>query len=633
MSQRDGSCLALLGTGSRKVARSCLAAMWTQQCATNFWKEIWRKNVDKLSKLAHAEFVEFIRERTHERCWDYQFRHACQATSDWMEQISSFYYSGFAGHGTGFIHPQELIDIAEVTAIHCPVYYHALRLLVQELPEILGNETLVYVRRSRLHLGLPSAILWQVVQRKEGQVQVENSAWAVWRAVAEAPFVRELASRGIQGIDTCSRIGFRQPVCTTRFAWWSAVDMSGQLNYSTTQGWNPMLSAIRAIGLSSSLLATFYRQRDPGLDPAVINRLLCSEKGSIDYISGLFAWADRQRNLGQSHSVKFAEAFDSLQNLVKVGPSKFQEALFPVIGPPNHLIFHFLEKLSLALVVNISIQIPTIETLRFRLQGSFGDVFKWYPGPAVPFVQMSVLPGRDIISDKVRSTKEFHCPTSFMHLLGIVVDKSPRISPLRVVEVGGFLGDCVLWAMGVLGPSRMRAMEIEPVQAAMRRFKQTLNRMGFADSVEILEEPLGDGGPQLMRRAVGPQGSSPANPNFHLVRGGTGDRSSATQFRPKTVDEALEAWSGMPKGASIDLLRVKAAASEGRILKGAYKSLSCGRVRHLLVFTDENSAEIDQYMKQWPQYEKRIYNVDEWSFTLREDGAQALQDGERNQCE
>merc|ERR1712183_1082489 len=127
-------------------------------------------------------------------------------------------------------------------------------------------------------------------------------------------------------------------------------------------------------------------------------------------------------------------------------------------------IWHFLDKLALPLRVVVDVEKPLN-----------------HPPPKIPQVDMSVLPDHDIISNHLRRERKFHCPSLFYNLeaessVANTMVPGHITEPVRIVEVGGFLGDCVLWAGAWLGIGGVKALEVEPVTAATVRLKESLAR-------------------------------------------------------------------------------------------------------------------------------------------------------------
>jgi len=347
---------------------------------------------------------------------------------------------------------------------------------------------------------------------------------------------------------------------------------------------------------NNSLLAAFYRYRDPGLPPAMMGCLISSKDG-LSKASGFLAKADNLRNLGMRYEESLVSGFAALRRWL--GSEVPMESLLPNQGPPQHLIWHFLDKLSLPLQVTVQVQAPE-GYLRL---------------PAVPQLSMRLLPDHDIISDHIRRTATFHCPGHFMQLVGqAAASKSDDNLPLRIAEVGGFLGDCILWAVAWLGTKRLRALEVEPVAAAMARFKQSLATAGLEDTVTIVTEAIGNCTAQQVGIDDSCGGPRPANPNFRVLRSvplANKDPAAAAtvvgqgcnHHKLRCLDEVLKTWTSLKPGEVIDLVRVKAAGSEPLIIAGLHEHIAGARVQRILVETGKPEAdEINALMTQFPHY-------------------------------
>lgn len=385
----------------------------------------------------------------------------------------------------------------------------------------------------------------------------ERGLLSALRASSEAPFAKELRQHGAVSVDKCASIGFRSRKCDGHRV---------------------------ASHRNASLLAAFYRQRDPGFSPAFIARLKGSDNPLMK-VSGLLAEADRRRNLGKAFAHELNVAFDELRNFLYMGFPI--ESLIPTKGAPQHLIWHFLDKLSLQLHVLVEVKSP--------FDG---------PAPQLSEVKMSVLPDHDIVSDYVRRMGEFHCPSLFTKLVAEAAAAGTwtGTAPLRVLEVGGFLGDCLIWAAAWLGPARLKALEIEPVAPATRRLAETLAWAGFSDAVSVVTEAVGDGNTHELGVTAGGSSTVAANPNFGVQCAGLkamGGRCARVKHR--SLDEILTMWLDFPSDAVLDLVRIKAAGSELRIVSGLRQHFAAGRVRRLYVQTVHKEA-VQRLFEQWPHY-------------------------------
>eukprot|EP00401_Gymnodinium_catenatum_P006646 CAMPEP_0117592474 /NCGR_PEP_ID=MMETSP0784-20121206/72095_1 /TAXON_ID=39447 /ORGANISM="" /LENGTH=548 /DNA_ID=CAMNT_0005394285 /DNA_START=96 /DNA_END=1738 /DNA_ORIENTATION=+ len=524
----------------RGVSRACYAKVWKTYCATAFWREQWRHHKHAFQTFTYDRLVQDTLGHRPYRCYPQEnTREVCHRLAVWLDWAPTLLHSGFlpeVNAGTS-IADEEFVDMADVSRNACPLQNMALRILLQKAPELFANSTRELAVRRGLHRGAPLEALHAALARTPPERMIqERGLFGALRAASEAPFARMLRRRGFDGVDDCARIGFHSRVCNGR---------NGPDGTS-----------------NATLLAAFYRHRDPGLPPAFIARL--TEDEDMLMLSGLLADVDRRRNTGMDYSEQLRHAFDMFTSYI-AGGNRVEASLPVERRPPQHLLWHFLDKLSLPIIVSVKVDVPR--------------------GAAVPHmaeVKMSVLPDRDLVSDHVRRMRDFHCP-GFFRRLAVEASEAWSVAdgPVRVVEVGGFLGDCLLWMLAWLGPERLRALEVEPVAAATERLKDSLARGGFSKSVDVVTEALGDG--SAKNTAAGGGGLAPANPNFAA---GAKRGMVLQRRRLQPLDEVLEAWSGLEPGAVVDLVRVKAAGHEALIVAGLERHLEAARIRRLLIETN-----------------------------------------------
>lgn len=130
-------------------------------------------------------------------------------------------------------------------------------------------------------------------------------------------------------------------------------------------------------------------------------------------------------------------------------------------------VWRLLDRLSAAEVVNVS-----------SGAGSF-----W----------MYVFPHRvrsdGLISNRIRSTHRAYCLQLFQdEVLRLASEGAPR-GPLRLVEAGPHIGDCLLWAAAALGPGA-RGLAVEPIAQVVDRFRRSIAANGF--DIDLRHAWLGD---------------------------------------------------------------------------------------------------------------------------------------------
>jgi len=503
---------------------------------------------------------------TNHRCWLHRDAwQICVHISGFVDQLAILVRGGMVTAAQDLMANYDLIDSLDIAQQHCIIYNRVLRLLMHELPEAFSTEAIELVKRRghAIHMRQEDfrdmLITIQPDRLKDG-----SGIFSVFRMLSELPLIRELRRRGIDSLDACIREGFRGPACS--------------------------------VGLNISLLASFYRHLDPGLPTALSARLATSDNRLLA-TSGRLAIADLRRNLGVTgYSAEYYAAFETLQAEL-ARPGALGKTL-PIAGAPWHLTWHLLDKLSLDIRVSVSVNVAE-------------DVTK----PAFSDVSMAVLPDRDIVSTDVRRKKVFHCPEAFKAQL-VEIAASTSEGALRVVEVGGYLGDCLLWAAAWLGPDRLHGLEVEPVAAATMRLTQSLKWNRFEGAIDVITEALGDGTTEMDVAAA--SSGLVANPNFRVRR----CRSTGTRrcTRLRTLDEVLQHWPMLLHGDVVDLLRVKASGFEPQIVRGLRGHLAVSRVRQLLVQSD-SEREVSSILREFPHYrseKRRAYgSASRWDLLYR----------------
>lgn len=495
----------------------------------------------------------------------------CYLYYDYLVQAATRIYHGFSIENLGSLDVL-LSRLPELKRPEnaCEMLYFAVRAVWQrgsELKCIFSNRTKARFKQKGLLRGVPFEMsLLFVRQLTPAKVRVLSVVFSAMRLLMEAPLLCQLQSQGVRGIEECVRLNFRPRCCH-----WS---VPGHGN--------------------TSLVGAFYRHRDPGMPQAVLERLTRGG-GPLSEAWRLLAEADGRRNLGQEYS---SVIWAGLEELRRASVGKFEVAgpalallLPPVAGPPVHLVWHLLEKLSLENSVTLPVIVP---------EGCRANFASCNPSLAavMPTIELSLLPGHDAVSDSVRELFDFHCGRDVKHTITTAASEASGHN-FFFVEVGGFLGDCLLWAGAFLGPARFRALEVEPNVAATGRLLESASRAGFASSVMIHREALGDG--QSYR--VMP--NSGGDPVWTLCDLDTHPRSPGKKgcvYRQlRTLDDVVSSWDALPAGALLDLVRIKTQGSERLVIRGFQRHLAAGRARRLHVELGiEESDELIQAMK--PRY-------------------------------
>lgn len=198
-------------------------------------------------------------------------------------------------------------------------------------------------------------------------------------------------------------------------------------------------------------------------------------------------------------------------------------------------------------------------------------------------------------------------------------------SPFIAVEVGGFLGDCLLWLTAYLGPSAVRALEVEPVAAATRRLHESIAGAGFSDAFTVRTEPVGGGSgtaatdrsrsaaTQEVGNRKRKRWEVAANPNFN---GASGDPScpGCSEQVMRTLDDLFAEWPALQPGMDVDLVRIKVSGNEANVLRGLHHSLAHRRVRTILVETSQEPlVEMLAFLQQFPFYQIQQRTLTSWN--------------------
>jgi len=144
------------------------------------------------------------------------------------------------------------------------------------------------------------------------------------------------------------------------------------------------------------------------------------------------------------------------------------------------LPLHLLDRLCLAQEVLVKLRSPTRLTTWTSGRGTTGvenrtGVLAAHTG--MRRLRMSILPYRDVVSDHIRATGTVHCPRRFqMLVIDAVAKHQAHGNPVRVVELGAFLGDCVLWAAASF--TAVAAVAVEPFAEAARQLRRSAEPLG-----------------------------------------------------------------------------------------------------------------------------------------------------------
>eukprot|EP00929_Paragymnodinium_shiwhaense_P103670 TRINITY_DN67339_c0_g1_i1.p1 TRINITY_DN67339_c0_g1~~TRINITY_DN67339_c0_g1_i1.p1 ORF type:complete len:529 (+),score=89.53 TRINITY_DN67339_c0_g1_i1:62-1588(+) len=114
---------------------------------------------------------------------------------------------------------------------------------------------------------------------------------------------------------------------------------------------------------------------------------------------------------------------------------------------------------------------------REMVRVSEGNAFFW----------MHVFPHRvrsdGLISNRIRGTQKAYCLQLFQDEVRRSAD-SIITRPLRLVEVGPHIGDCMLWAAAAYG-KRVRLLAVEPVPQVVSLFRKSIESNGFGSLIDL----------------------------------------------------------------------------------------------------------------------------------------------------
>eukprot|EP00401_Gymnodinium_catenatum_P005867 CAMPEP_0117598064 /NCGR_PEP_ID=MMETSP0784-20121206/75201_1 /TAXON_ID=39447 /ORGANISM="" /LENGTH=523 /DNA_ID=CAMNT_0005400497 /DNA_START=103 /DNA_END=1674 /DNA_ORIENTATION=+ len=315
------------------------------------------------------------------------------------------------------------------------------------------------------------------------------------------------------------------------------------------------------VGVSSnaSLLEVAERHRTEGLPAEYALQLMASPDG-LARATGVLARLDRSRSqldVG-STTMNFRTSIDLVETYLR---EALRSMPFATVVHNAQLCWYFLDKLTLPQVVPVRVSPPRgTDPSSLHRQ----------------VIHMFVMPGRDLVSDYVRRTATFHCPSVFGDELTQVGQGELRQRTCyTVAEVGGYLGDCLLWASAWLGP-RLCTLLVEPVSAATKRYASSLRHNGLPQGprMEIRSVAVRGNATQTLPGFLAPM----SNPNtYHW------DLSTAP-----TIDDEFSAWLPRIGDDLVDLVRIAATGPyQIDMLAGMSLHMARGRVRRLLVQTSD----------------------------------------------
>lgn len=113
--------------------------------------------------------------------------------------------------------------------------------------------------------------------------------------------------------------------------------------------------------------------------------------------------------------------------------------------------------------------------------------------------QMSLLPVRDWESDFVRGYRDLHCGETIREL---VQRRAPWDRGGIFVDVGANIGGCAIWAAHFM--NGLQVMAVEPHGAAVKALNKTVQRIGLAGRVTVVQACVRHEGRRMQLRKVLP---------------------------------------------------------------------------------------------------------------------------------
>lgn len=315
----------------------------------------------------------------------------------------------------------------------------------------------------------------------------------------------------------------------------------------------------RSHGANASLLAIFYRRKSMGLPEGFSARLAAAE-GYMEQAAGYLARADRMLIESRWRPLDLA---DAVAKAVHAAQDPLHAALRDVplqhLLRGNHLCWHLLDKIALATVVTVHVApSPALGLMLEPLQSR---------------MHMSLIPDRDTVSDHVRSHGQFHCHKAFRTQIAELIAEQTE-AEIAIVDVGGYLGDCILWAWAWLGP-RLRALLVEPVEAATVELARSLELNGISgDQISIRSVGVADGVQGFRARPA-----AFSTPFFKTRSCTIGADELPCQPMPR-LDDELAAWRAE---APVSLVHVARGPPLHPVVEGLKASLAAARIERLVV--------------------------------------------------
>ncbi|CAE8593213.1 unnamed protein product, partial [Polarella glacialis] len=208
--------VALLETklGVGRATRNCYRAIWTLHCTSEFWRENWRHNAPSLQDYTYDELVSEVHAHKWFRCIPpARVPSFCSQGEFYLQALptllSNDFLAGSPGIGwdTTSMSAETFVDLVDSSRDACPMVHLSLRLLLQKVPQVLQNSTMVMAKHRRFHLGAP---LWQIPQFPLSSLQQSPPVLAALHLASLAPLAHDLRQQsGRVFIESCVRCGFQ----------------------------------------------------------------------------------------------------------------------------------------------------------------------------------------------------------------------------------------------------------------------------------------------------------------------------------------------------------------------------------------------------------------------------------------
>jgi FkbM family methyltransferase len=239
-----------------------------------------------------------------------------------------------------------------------------------------------------------------------------------------------------------------------------------------------------------------------------------------------------------------------------------------------------------------------------------------------------LFPFHEKVSDYVRACSQPYCDQVFIELLLVVGRYYDKSQPIWLLEVGANLGDCALWAMGELGPQRLRVLAFEPMAEAVDLLRQAVRSNGWEMSLQVAEAAvmakpgtvelltvgarIGNPFAQASTSTPKDVGEDDAYSGFHTAKAGTAGVPTRRVVPATSVDASVPAELLGPDPPPV-VLKIVVFNATLEVLDGAKALLSnpsravvAMSVLLLRDYADDLGAQVRELWSLFPGYVVRV---------------------------